>query len=166
MTPDPAHSAPPDPDQATEAHDQPRSPDEAFTFLRERFEQLVDYASYYLAARRDALKIAATRGILLAVGGILALVILAAVIATSAVLICVGISDGLSVLFGHQWIGELLTGLLIITVIAGSALIVMKVISGRSLRMTVEKYEKLRRLQRERYGRDVTGQSTGGNSHE
>jgi len=165
MSSDPAPSAPPDADQGSPASDQAYSPEEALGMLRERLAQLADYARYYLASRRDAVKLVVKRGIFFAIAGLLAVFALAALLVTAVVLICQGVAEGLSVLLGHRWAGDLLTGLILIGGIAAIAMIAYKIVGSRSHRLTMERYAELRQKQREQYGQDISSHSASGNGH-
>ena len=108
-----------------------------------------------LLCQLDALNFAIKRRILTA--SIMAVTVLAAAgaIVTAVVLLCEGICDGLSSLLGHRWAGELVTSLLLLgLVVVAGAIAVNKLFIGPHKKI-VDRYEKLRRRQRERHGRDV-----------
>jgi len=165
MTPDPASPTPPETDQAEAQPEQGKSPEEVFASLRERFDEFVDYAVYYLITRLDALKFAIKRRIFTA--SLIAVAVLAGAgaIITALVLLAEGVCDGLSDLLGHRWAGELVTGALLLGIVAIVGVkAVNRFITGPHLR-TVRQYEELRRRQRERRGRDVTDRAREGESH-
>jgi hypothetical protein len=123
--------------------------------LRDSVAELLDYLQYYISARIDSAKYAIRRRIL--VGSMIAVAVLAGagVIVTSVVLVCEGICDGLSVLLGHRWAGELVTGFLFLAVAGGGAYIALSRMIGSSHRRIIAKYEAMQEQQRQRFGRDV-----------
>jgi hypothetical protein len=152
---DPGKRAPPEDDRVRSGPDPKDSPEEAFASLRGRVDEFVDYAVYYLICQLDALKFAIKRRILTA--SIMAVTVLAAAgaIVTAVVLLCEGICDALSSLLGHRWAGELVTSLLLLGLVAvAGAIAVNKIFIGPHQKM-VDRYEEMRRRQRDRHGRDV-----------
>jgi hypothetical protein len=151
---DPGSAAPPR-DSPSEAPNSSESPEQAFASLHQRLDEFGDYLAYYLITRLDALKFAVKRRLLTGALGLIAVLAAAGTIITAVCLLCEGISDGLSVLFGHRWLGEIVTGVLLLGGVAIAGWIsVERLVHGPHLR-TVKRYEELRRRQRERYGRDV-----------
>ena len=86
-----------------------------------------------------------------------------AIIATAAGLMIVGIAEGLGRLFGDRyWLGDLVTGLLVLSVIGGAAWFMMKKLTGSWRSQTVKKYEQRKQTQRVRFGHDVKDRATEG----
>lgn len=158
-TPDPARHSAPESDQAQESASRQRSPEEAFASLRTRIEELIDYSIFYATSRWDALKLRIKRRIFIA--SMLAVSVLAAAgaIVTAVVLLAEGICDAFTVLLGHRWMGEVVTALFLLGLVAGSALFGVTRLSTKSHQRAVKKYDDLRRHQRERRGHDVAGQT-------
>jgi hypothetical protein len=157
MTIPPAHGAPRESEQSSASNGKSHPPEEALAALRRRLEEFLDYASYYLAARIDAVKVVVRHTLLLAAAGIVGLFAVLALIITAVVLVCIGIADALgSVLGNHRWAGDLITGGVILGALALAVLFGMKIIDRASLRATTARYEKLRQKQRQRHGRDVS----------
>ena len=131
------------------------SPDEAFASLHNRFDEFVDYAIYYLISRLDALRYAFKRRILIA--SIMAVTVFAAAgaIVTAVVLLCEGICDALSAMLGHRWAGELVTSLLLLGLVAVAGSIAINRLFIGPYHKLVDRYDELRRRQRQRHGRDV-----------
>lgn len=118
--------------------------------------ELREYASTYLAARLDRMKLTGRMIAFWAVVGLLAGVMGLAAAVTAVVLLMLGIADGLAALLGnHAWAGYLLCGggfLVVLTV----ALVLFKRSWFRtSRRRTIEKYERRHQAQRAAYGHDV-----------
>jgi hypothetical protein len=125
---------------------------EAFARLRETR----DYAAHYLSARVDALKLSARKVIVLAILGLLGAIAGAALIITSVVLLCVGIAQGLAVLFGGRaWLGNLVAALLLLGALVGGGWVVLARIRKASKERVVAAYERLKREQRDAHGTDV-----------
>jgi len=123
--------------------------------IGERFGEIREYASYYLATKTDALKSKlvwiAIYAALAIVGGIVGI----AVLATAGVLLVRGIADGLGAAFGKPWLGELVTGLGLLLLLGLGVVIGLKVMSGSFKRKLMAKYEQRHQEQRERFGADV-----------
>jgi hypothetical protein len=173
MESDRANSAPPENDPAESPSDspaecpEPAAPtDEAFASMRSRLEEVADYFAYYLDSRIDALKLAVKRRIILGVMVAVAALAGTGAIVTAVVLLCEGICDGLSVLLGRRWAGELATGVLLLGALALVGYLILSRLIRQSRRRTIGKYEAYRARQRERYGRDVAGQGGDGETHE
>src|SRR5947208_16770839 len=88
---------------ATDAADDP-TPASAFGEVGERINEVRDYAAYYVKARVDKLKVALRNVAVMAALGIVGLIAGGALVVTAVVLLCTGIAQGLTVLFGgHAW---------------------------------------------------------------
>jgi hypothetical protein len=130
--------------------------------VRKRVLELIDYFSYYISARIDTLRFAIRRRIFIASWIAIAVLAGAGAIITGVVMLCAGICDALSVLLGHRWAGELATGGLLLGFVAvGGFIAVGKLMRGSHLK-SVEKYEAMRRKEREQFGRDATGPTGNG----
>jgi len=172
MESDHANSAPPENDPAESPSDSPaESPepdpatDEAFASLRNRLEELADYFAYYLTSRIDAIKLSIRWRIIW--GSLMGVAVLAGAgaIVMAVVLLCEGISDGLSVILGRRWAGELATGVLLLGFVALVGYLIVRRLIRQSRRRTLGKYEAYRARQRDRYGRDVADQGGDGEDH-
>jgi hypothetical protein len=164
-SPDPASSAAPEDGRAEPPGERTDSPEEAFASLRGRFDEFVDYAVYYLICQLDALKFAIKRRILTA--SIMAVTVLAAAgaIVTAVVLLCEGICDALSGLLGHRWAGELVTSLLLLGLVALAGSIAVNRLFIGPHQKIIDRYEELRRRQRQRHGRDVRDRAREDKTH-
>jgi hypothetical protein len=108
-----------------------------------------------MSLRLDALKASARKIAILAVAGILAVFVLIGVVVAAAVLLCQGIAHGLASLLGGQlWLGELLTGLLIIFGGAAGGFIGAKYMLKAWHRQSVKKFEKQKADFKARFGHD------------
>ena len=150
----------------SESRQQPQSPEESLKMLGKRAGELFEFAAYYFATRVDAFKVAIKRRIVTA--SIISVAVLAAAgaIVTATALLCEGICDALTELFGRRWAGELATGVLLLGLVGITAFFgINRIIKESHLRTTL-RYEAWRRKQRERYGRDVDDRAKEGNGHE
>jgi hypothetical protein len=123
--------------------------------LRQSIEELVDYALYYLSAHVDSVKFKIRRRILVASMIAVAVLAGAGAVVTGVVIFCDGICDGLSRLLGWRWAGELLTGFLLLAVVALGAYLFLHWMIRQSYNRMVAKYQAMRQRHRERFGRDV-----------
>ena len=96
------------------------------------------------------------------IAGILGMVMGAAMVGTSAVLLLLGIAHGLGELFHHAWIGEVVVAGVILGGIAGGLIFGMKWLPRFLRKQTVSKYEARQRKQRSDFGRDVAQQARAG----
>jgi hypothetical protein len=129
--------------------------EQAFASLRGHVDELFDYAIYYLISRLDAVKLAIKRRIVMAAAMLVTVLAAAGAIVTAVVLLCEGICDGLSSLLGHRWAGELVTSLLLLALVFGAGTIAIERLFIGHHQTMVDRYEAMRRRQKQRRGRDV-----------
>jgi hypothetical protein len=127
----------------------------AFATMGERFAEIREYASYYAATKTDALKTKITTLVIYAVLGIVAGIVGLAVLATAGVMLVRGIAGALGEAFGRPWLGELVTALGLLMILAVGAFVGLKVVTGTFKKKLVAKYEQRHKEQRERFGADV-----------
>jgi membrane protein implicated in regulation of membrane protease activity len=130
-----------------------------------KIAELFEYFSYYLTARIDAVRLSIRRRIFVAALVLVAVLTAAGMIVAAGVLICYGISGGLAQLFHSQWIGELVTGLLVLAAVAMMAALVLRRLFALSHAKRLAKYQTLRERQKVRFGRDVAEQAGKGKGH-
>jgi len=129
------------------------------TSLIERIGEIREYGSYYLSTQVDAVKTKVTWLAIYAVLGVIAAIIGTAALVTVGVLLITGIAGGLGDLFGRLWLGQLVTALLVLTLIGVGAVVGMKVLRGSLKRKLMAKYEQRHQDQRQRYGSDIPGRA-------
>jgi hypothetical protein len=118
--------------------------------------ELKEYMGYYAAAKMDSFKSSIRNVGLLAGIGVVGLIVGGAILATAGVLLVVGIAQGLGALFGYRmWLGNLVTGLLILGLLGAGVWIVMSKVKNSWRNATWKKYEDRKREQRKKYGHDV-----------
>ena len=123
--------------------------------LLKQLAELFDYAAYYLAARADEAKLSARRAVLRVELIIVCLLAAAGLIVAAFSLAFVGLAGGLGELFGNPWLGQLLSGLLLFTLVGlamwGRAMWLKK----HFLKQTMERYEHRQLRQQAKFGHTV-----------
>jgi len=138
---------PPTDDQTPSAH---------LRAAQRRFEELKEYVSYLIAAKVDSLKLTLVNAGIYAALGIVGLFAGAALVVTAVVLACTGIAGALAALFGHRpWLGNLVTGVLLLAAVGTVAMIGLKRLTGQSRERTLKKYAARQQQQRAKFGEDV-----------
>jgi hypothetical protein len=153
VAPPPPHSFEED---GGEGDERPNPASAAFHRIKCDVDELKEYARYYLAAKVDGIKRTVRNVGLYAALGVLGLLVGGAIVATAAGLIIVGIADLLGRLFGDRyWLGDLVTGIIVLAVIGGAAWFMMKKLTGGWRSQTIKKYEQRKQTQRVRFGHNV-----------
>ena len=138
------------------------SPAEAFKEVGNRISEVKEFASYYVGAKLDGIKVTVRNVGIYAALGIVGLIAGGTIISTAAVLLLVGLAWGLGdLLWDKLWLGALIVGLLVLGGLAGGIIVFMKKLTNTSRKRVVEKYENRQRDQRIFYGEDVRGRRAG-----
>jgi hypothetical protein len=133
-----------------------QTPPEAFADVRVRIQELSEYAGYLISAKVDAIKLAVRNAGIYAALGVIGLLAAGAFVVTTIVLLCRGIAGGLGKLFGDRlWLGELVTSIVFLALLAGGVWFVMNRMSRLSRERTAKKYASRQQQQRARFGTDV-----------
>ncbi|HEV2295812.1 MAG TPA: DUF308 domain-containing protein [Tepidisphaeraceae bacterium] len=142
--------------------DTERSPADAFKDLGSHLGELKAYATYYLSAKADGIRVSVRNLGLYAVLGVVGLTAGGAAVVTATVLLLTGIAGAISAIFrsdftppDRTWIGEITVGILILGGVAIGAILFMKKLTAASRERTVKKYESRQQQQRIKYGHDV-----------
>jgi hypothetical protein len=145
------------PESASERLPPVEHPTEAFHEAAAKLAELREFAAYYVAARLDALKTSVRNTGIYAALGLIGLAAGAAVIATAAALLLLGIAGGFGALLnGRMWLGAIITAVLVFGLTAFGVVIGLKVLTKSFKSSTVKKYEERQRRQRQQFrGRDV-----------
>jgi hypothetical protein len=145
------------PHGAAEEEEELNPASEAFHRIKGDLNELKEYASYYVAAKVDGVKRTVRNIGLYAALGVVGLIAGGAIIATAAGLLVVGLAQGLSRLFGGRvWLGDIVTGILVLAVIGAGAWYMMNKLTGAWRSQTIRKYEQRKQSQRERFDHDVS----------
>ncbi len=132
------------------------SPSEAFHHAKNRISELAEYISYYISAKLDGIKLSLRNMAIFAGLGIVGLIAGGAMIFTAITLLLLGIAGGLGRLFGDRlWLGGLVTGLLVLALIAAGTIFVLRSIGKSSRERTGKKYAARQQQQRAKFGQDV-----------
>lgn len=144
-----------------DAGDSPESPGEAWKAAFSSLGEAKEYASYFVGAKWDAVKVSLRNLAVYAVLGLLGMAVGMAVLATAAVLLLLGLAAALGdLLWDKWWAGALIVSLLILGGLAVGVVVGMKWMTGSSRKRTVDKYERRQREQRHLYGHDVRERAT------
>ena len=137
------------------------APADALKDALRAFGEVREYVGYFVAAKLDGIKLTVRRVGTLAVIGVIGLLAGGAVVATAAVLFCVGLAQAVATMFAHDngvprtWLGNLIVGLVLLLGIGGGAYVLVSRLIGSSKKATVKKYELRRQRQRADFGHDV-----------
>lgn len=131
------------------------SPSEAFAELGRQFGELRSYVSYYISAKLDGIKLSVRNLAIYAGLGIVGLLVASALVTTATALLCIGLAWAVSALFGINWLGPLLVGLLILAGIGAGVYFGISWFMKATRTQMVHKYEQLRNQQRAEHGHDV-----------
>jgi hypothetical protein len=124
--------------------------------LLSNLAELREYAALYLATHADSVKLSARQAVLKAAVGVIGLVAAVAIVATAGVLLVTGMANGIALLLGDRlWAGQLITAVVILSVLAGGAYAGLRIVLKSSRNRTVEKYERRHQQQRAAFGHDV-----------
>jgi hypothetical protein len=133
-----------------------QAPAAHFKAAQRRLEELKEYASYYVSAKLDAMKLSVTRAVLIAAMGVVGLLAGTTLVVTAVVLACMGLAGALSALFGHRpWLGNLVTGVILLMAVGAVAFFGIRRMTGASRERTLKKYAARKQQQRAKFGEDV-----------
>lgn len=136
-------------------------PTDAFREAFSKVGELREFASYYAAARLDALKASVRNAGIYAGLVLVGFVAGASVVVVAVVLLLVGIAGALGeVFYDHPWLGDLITGVVFLAIPAIVILVGMGILTKSFRGATVRKYEQRQSQQRHRFGRDVRDEAT------
>jgi len=148
---------------AGNGHAEGPSPAEPFKEAASHIAALKEFASYYVGAKLDGIKVSLRNVGVYAALGILGLIAGSAVITTAVVLLLVGLALGIGKMFDpdQPWVGAVVVGLLVLGGLAGGIVFGMKWLTNTSRKKLVQKYENRQRDQRINFGEDVKGRRQG-----
>jgi hypothetical protein len=140
-------------------HDAGPSPADAFKEAGKRFGELKEFASYYVGAKLDGIKVTVRNVGIYAALGIVGLIAASAVITTAVVLLLTGLAFAIGAIFekDRPWVGAIVVGLLVLGGLAGGIIFGMKKLTNTFRKQLVQKYENRQRDQRTNFGEDVRG---------
>ena len=145
-------------------------PADALREASAHFAELKEYATYYLAAKVDGIKVTVRNIGLYAALGLVGAIIGTAVLVTAGVMLLLGLAGAIGAIFDPDkpWVGHLVVSLLVIGGVVGGALFFMKRLTKTGRQQTIQKYESRAQQQRVQFGRDVherAGEAKAGVNH-
>lgn len=132
-----------------------------------RVREVIEFASYYLAAQLDRLKLTAINLAMFALLGAIAAFVGVAVVLTAGVLLVVGVAEAAGMLSAwligprFYWLGDLITACVILGGLFLGTIIVFKKVTNSSRERLVAAYEQRKSQQRADLGTDVATESRG-----
>jgi membrane protein implicated in regulation of membrane protease activity len=146
----------PDTNTQTSASNQEPSVQEALSLLQQQLGELSAYASHYVSAKMDGLKLSGRNIAIWAMIGALAGIILISMIVVAVVLLLIGCAAGLGVaLGGTPWLGQIAVGLGLLALFVIAILIGARRIQRQSRSQKVQDYDERQRQQRIQFGHNV-----------
>jgi len=146
-----------DPRDASAAAPPPNPATAAARAIPGYISELISYASYWLAAKIDSIKLGVRNAVIYAALGVVGLIAAGGMIVTGVVLLLVGLAHAISAALWHtEWAGDLIVGALVLIVIFAGVYIGLNRFMGASRKKTEQKYEGKRIEQRVQHGRDVS----------
>jgi uncharacterized membrane protein len=125
--------------------------------VSKQVREIVEYANFYVEARKDMLRATVRSLIWKAVAGIVAGLAGITVIIVAVVYLLSGIAHGLGRLLGDEfWLGELLTAVVIFLALMIAGWIAVRSMNRKARERTMKKYERRQQQQRERFGHSAT----------
>jgi hypothetical protein len=147
---------------AGNGHDDGPTPTESLKEAASRIAELKEFASYYVGAKFDGIKVSVRNLGIYAGLGIVGLIAASAIITTAVVLLLGGLAWGIGdLLWDKYWLGALIVGLLVLGGLAGGVIFGMKKLTNTFRKQLVQKYENRQRDQRINFGEDVRGRREG-----
>ncbi len=124
-----------------------------------RLREFGEYASYFLSAKRDQIKLSTRTLILVTALVCLEIVVLAGIMIIGAWFFVQGLAGLLGDLFDKAWIGNLLAGGLVLCGTALMTWIGVNYYQNKKKRETIDRYEARQRQQQSDYGHSVDTRS-------
>jgi hypothetical protein len=120
-----------------------------------RLREIPDYLEYFLTAKLNQFRLwirKIRRALYLS---FLSLIAVATAVAASVFLLCRGVADAIGALVGRVWLGDLLTGLGLLIILAVAVPFALARAARISKMNTFQAYERRRQRHREKHGIDV-----------
>jgi membrane protein implicated in regulation of membrane protease activity len=138
------------------ASEQEPSVQEALNRLQQQIGELSAYASHFVSAKMDALKLSGRNVAILAIIGTFGGIVLISMTVVAAVLLVIGCAAGLGVaLGGTPWLGQIVVGLGLLGLFAVAILIGCRRMQRQSRTQKVQDYAERQRQQRIQFGHNV-----------
>jgi hypothetical protein len=132
------------------------TPAENFQKAMDRIGELKEYASYFVAAKLDGIKVTVRNLGIYAALGVIGALAAGAMVVMAVVLFLVGAAHGLgAAMGGRDWAGDLIVGVLVLGLLAAGVIIGMKMLTKSFHKSLVDKYESRQHDQKRTFGHDV-----------
>ncbi|MGA2584473.1 MAG: phage holin family protein [Tepidisphaeraceae bacterium] len=123
--------------------------------FHEHFAEMGEYVNQYVAAKIDLGRFHLRRFVFRVLLFLLFVLAGAGLIVTAVVLACNGLAHGLGALLGHQWIADLITGLVLLVSVYFCLWVAFRRFQDFISQRVAERYEDRRNMQRQRFGHDA-----------
>jgi hypothetical protein len=125
--------------------------------ISKQIREVIEYANFYVEARKDMLRATVRSLIWKAVAGIVAGLAGVTVIIVATTYLLSGIAHGLGRLLGDEyWLGELITAVTIFLALVIAGWVAIRSMKRKSRERTIQKYERRQQQQRDRFGHSAT----------
>ncbi len=131
-----------------------------------RLREIPDYLEYWITAKLNQLRLWIRRLRRAVYLSFLLLIGVATAVGTSVFLLCRGVAEAIGQMVGRPWLGDLLTGTVLLLVLAVAVPIAMARAARLSKQSTFAAYERRRQRHRERHGTDVHERSQKKSNHD
>ena len=131
------------------------APTDHFKAAMQRFGELKEYVSYFVATKIDDIKFSARNAAIYAALGIIG-AIAGALVVVAVALLVIGAAHGICAPLGDRyWLGDLIIGLFILVLIGVGAMVGLKMLTKSFHKSTVNKYETRQHQQQLRLGHNI-----------
>jgi uncharacterized membrane protein len=132
------------------------SPAAAFRAVGISLREAVEYGAQLLSLQFEQIRLTATRLILFAMLGVIALLVASAIVVTSAVLICVGLAGAVSAALSLPgWVGALIVGVVMVALVFALLIFWVRSQIGAARRQLKNRLAQRSQKQREEFGHDA-----------
>jgi len=136
------------------------APTDHFKAAMQHITELKEYASYFVAAKVDGIKVSMRNAAIYAALGIIGAVAGGTVVVVAVTLLLIGAAHAIGAALGDRyWLGDLIIGLFVLIVIGIGAMIGLKMLARSFHKSTVNKYEARQHQQQLTFGHDVREQA-------
>jgi len=132
------------------------APTDHFKAAMQRFGELKEYVSYFVATKIDGIKVSARNAAIYAALGIIGAIAGGALVVVAVALLVIGAAHGIGAALGDRyWLGDLIIGLFILVLLGVGAMVGLKMLTKSFHKSTVNKYETRQHQQQLSFGHDV-----------
>lgn len=136
-----------------------QNPDDLWAPLFKQVAELREYASYYVAARADLIRLKLRRLLIVIAMGVVALVCGVSLAIGAIVYLLQGLAGGLGEWLGRPWAGQLVAGCSLLLLFAFGGYLAVSLSERRKRRQIGTYYEHRREQQSAAFGQNVRARS-------